>query len=286
MYYYIINPAAGNGKINKIQDKLKGILSEFGIAGEFVKSTGPGDIPKLTEIGVKKGYNTIVAIGGDGTVNEVLNNLNSESIAFGIVPVGKNNLLADSLGIAGWENACQILAARKTIKINIGKVVTSETTRYFINNVSLGLEASIRKDFPVSPKKATEKIKNRAFILKQISSYKSRPIKFSIDNNLSGEAQALNIKIANASLFGKSPSFRISFGENIARKEKVDFLKTADIKSLVRNKENTILYGDNLIIKTSGLPVSADDQFIGTSPIEVKIADRKARIIVGTVKAP
>ena len=139
MYYYIINPSAGNGKINKIQEKLKGVLSNLGIAGEFVKSTGPGDIPKLTEIGIKKGYSTIVAIGGDSTANEVLNYMPNDKTAFGIIPVGKTNILASSLGIAGWMEACQILAARKTHRVNIGKITTNEGNRYFINKIAIGL---------------------------------------------------------------------------------------------------------------------------------------------------
>ena len=114
MYYYIINPAAGGGKINKIQDKLKERLSALGIAGEFEKSTGSNDIPKLIAIALRKGFKTIVAVGGDGTINEVINTIHGQTnIALGIIPTGNTNELANLIGIPDWQTACNIHAARK-----------------------------------------------------------------------------------------------------------------------------------------------------------------------------
>src|SRR4051794_40785384 len=113
MYYYILNPAAGKGTVNSTQDKLRVRLRELGIEGEFVKTTGPGDATKMAKQAVEKGHTTIVVVGGDGTVNEVINGITKDTVAVGIIPAGHSNLLAHRLGITGWQQACEVLSARR-----------------------------------------------------------------------------------------------------------------------------------------------------------------------------
>ncbi|OIP24375.1 hypothetical protein AUK11_03460 [bacterium CG2_30_37_16] len=281
MYYYIINPSAGNGKINKIQEKLKGVLSNLGIAGEFVKSTGPGDIPKLTEIGIKKGYSTIVAIGGDSTANEVLNYMPNDKTAFGIIPVGKTNILASSLGIAGWMEACQILAARKTHRVNIGKITTNEGNRYFINKIAIGLEAEIRKNFPAAPKQIVSKVRHNLGILKNSKSFNPFSMRFEIDKSIKGDFKGVNIHITNVSFQKGDQAFMISLQENVPKAEKIQFIKTGDLSYL--SDHSSTLYGNHIYLKSSNISVAADDQYIGTTPAEIMVADKRIRIIVGSI---
>src|SRR5947208_682989 len=99
MYYYIINPSAGGGAINQIQDKLRARLQTLGISGEFAKTTGPGDATKMAAAAISSGATTVVAVGGDGTVNEVVNGISKDQVAVGIIPIGHTNFLANRLGI-------------------------------------------------------------------------------------------------------------------------------------------------------------------------------------------
>jgi diacylglycerol kinase family enzyme len=283
MYYYIINPAAGNGRINKLQEKLKGALSDLGIAGEFVKSTGPSDIPRLTEIGLKKGYNTIVAIGGDGTVNEVLNNIPDEKIAFGIVPLGSTNILANSLGIYDWLQACQVLAARKTIKYSIGEISMKEEKKYFLNSVTLGLEADISKHFNLK-ENAASKIKKKIEILKAINDFKPEKVKFKIDNNLSGDAVCYNIKIYNESLSQLGHNFRFLIYENLSSKEKISLITSGKAKDQINEGHVSCLFGNSITISSENYLILADDLVAGKSPADISVSSKKVRVIVEAIK--
>ena len=69
MYYYIVNPAAGKGRYRHIQDKLRSQLTQLGLVGDFTKTSGPGDATRLAALAAEKGFNTIVVIGGDETLN-------------------------------------------------------------------------------------------------------------------------------------------------------------------------------------------------------------------------
>src|SRR4051812_15331753 len=113
MYYYIVNPAAGRGQIRHLQDKMRGRLDELGIRGEWVKTTGPGDATRMTRQAIASGHTTVIAVGGDDTVNEVINGIENENVAIGIIPLGTTNRVATQLGIVQWQQACEALAARR-----------------------------------------------------------------------------------------------------------------------------------------------------------------------------
>ncbi len=147
MYYYICNPAAGKGSVNQMQEKLRARLRELGIDGEFAKTTGPGDATKMTKLAIDKGYSTIVAVGGDGTVNEVVNGINKETVAVGIIPLGHTNLLARRLGIGGWQQACETLAARRIA--NYGLIAAGQ--KYFLSTLTLGFETDLDKQTDAPP---------------------------------------------------------------------------------------------------------------------------------------
>ncbi|NTU69821.1 acylglycerol kinase family protein, partial [bacterium] len=113
MYFYIVNPASGGARINKIQTKLLSLLRENKIYGEFVKTTGKGDAARLVHIAIEKGATNIIAVGGDSTVSEVINEVYKTDAVFGIIPIGKTNVLAHSLGINSWQDSIKVLAKRK-----------------------------------------------------------------------------------------------------------------------------------------------------------------------------
>lgn len=117
MYYYIVNPAAGNSSISSIQSRLKTTLHRLEIDGEFTKTIGSGDALKITKEALRNGFKTIVAVGGGETVNEVVTAVHQtpskRNIAVGIIPIGKQNILAKHLGITDWKQACEILSWRR-----------------------------------------------------------------------------------------------------------------------------------------------------------------------------
>src|SRR5882757_9997325 len=113
MYYYVVNPAAGRGQIRNMQEKLRSRLDDLGIRGEWAKTTGPGEATRMTRAAIASGHTTIVAVGGDDTVNEVINGVDQTGVAVGIIPIGTGNRLAAQLGIITWPQACEALAARR-----------------------------------------------------------------------------------------------------------------------------------------------------------------------------
>ncbi len=287
MYYYIINPAAGTAKINKIQDKLKSRLSELGIIGEFVKTTGKGDATKLTRLAISKGYNTIVAVGGDNTVNEVANGILNESRAvLGVIPTGSTNSLAKTLGIFDWEEACSILAARKLEIIDLGEV----NGHHFITTAALGFEANI-----IKYRTEVGFFKKLAFgakILSEINKFRSQEIILEFENDLTAKTEMLTVIVANSKpLVGFKDIFKPNPQDGyldilvVSKLPKTKIFQkfTAIMSGAYENlPEASTFRAKKLTVKTKEpIPISVDGEEITKTPAEINIIPKKLKVIVG-----
>jgi len=286
VYYYIVNPAAGGGKVNKIQERLTERLKRLGVFGEFVKSTGPDDVAKLARLGISKGYKTIVAVGGDGTINEVMNTLmDNEKVALGIIPTGTTNDLADNLGIKDWYSATGILAARKIEEINLGKV----GDRYFVTSVAIGFEPRIAHLRRLSKGNLPEKIKFSLSMLKHASAYKPIKAYLRFDNSYEAEAECFNIFIAGESF---SPIKKKQKGASSKQLlDTVVITKVPGSKALkygylpkitsVEWPKISVFHSKRIDIETrKPTDVTADGQLIGQTPIGITTSEKTIRVIV------
>lgn len=285
MYYYIVNPAAGGSKIDKIQTKLKDRLKSLGIMGDFVKSTGPEDIAKLTRLGIEKGYKTIVAVGGDGTINEVMNEiLDKEKIVLGIIPTGTTNDLADALGIKNWLSATSILASRKVESIELGVV----GNRHFVTSVTVGFDAETSKIKRLSRGNIFEKAKFGSSIITKSASY--RPIKADIkfDNDYEVEADCFSIIVSNSKFF-PIKGMKAKTTDNLL--DTVVITKIPGYKMLrygylsdsssIELPKISVFHSKIIEINTKKPKnVAADGQVVGKTPIKIGVSDKKLKVIV------
>lgn len=135
----IYNPAAGKNKFRKLLPDAEKILTNADFEVTLVPST---PAPKSTTLIAKQAaeaeYEVVIAAGGDGTVNEVVNGLMQveKRPKLGILPVGTTNDYARALNFAKDPlEALQIIAKQETIRVDIGK---ANETEFFINNAAGG----------------------------------------------------------------------------------------------------------------------------------------------------
>jgi len=101
--FLIYNPASGRRKAKRAQDIAR-VIETFRAAGvtvEAAATTHAGSAIQQAREGANAGFDTIIACGGDGTVNEALNGVLGSDVALGVVPLGSGNLLASDLGLPG-----------------------------------------------------------------------------------------------------------------------------------------------------------------------------------------
>lgn len=99
MYDLILNPHAQGGKAVKKAERLEKILKEKGAEYRIHLTSAPKDATYIAKKLSEEGATDIVAVGGDGTIHEVLNGIDCEKVNFGIIPLGSGNDFVASAGI-------------------------------------------------------------------------------------------------------------------------------------------------------------------------------------------
>lgn len=136
----IINDRSGNAQTSS-KTTVNKMFAKHGVEIDFYEIQDGNSISDLAKEAVKKNYDTIVAGGGDGTLNAVATALvDKPKIKFGILPLGTLNHFAGALNIPlDLEKAVETIVAGHTIAIDVGEV----NGYIFLNNSSLGLYPAI-----------------------------------------------------------------------------------------------------------------------------------------------
>ena len=143
----IVNPTAGRGAAQKIVPRVDRLLKEHGVSFDRVFTERPWHAAELARKAVVSGYKVVVALGGDGTSNEVLNGLmeareaGEGEAALGILCVGTGNDFAYGMGVPlDLEEGCAALARGRTRPIDVGH---AKGLRYFGNGIGIGFDAVV-----------------------------------------------------------------------------------------------------------------------------------------------
>jgi YegS/Rv2252/BmrU family lipid kinase len=136
-----VNPIAGGSKCRKMYPVVVRTLREAGVVCSVTISQYPGHITEVSSELAARGHNTVIACGGDGTVNEVINGIAGTRTALGIVPLGTGNDFAVNMGISKDINlACTIIKERRIKKIDLVKV---NDDRFFGGTGCIGFDAEV-----------------------------------------------------------------------------------------------------------------------------------------------
>jgi len=155
-WFIIVNPNAGNGKGKKDWERISGLFGKEEIPVQVKFTTKKGQAIDFTGDAIEKGFRQIISVGGDGTLNEVVNGIFSQDkvspgqVTIGMIPVGKGNDWGRMFGIPlVYEGAVKVIKERKTMLHDVGIVSyysgSEQQKRYFLNIAGLGFEALVVK---------------------------------------------------------------------------------------------------------------------------------------------
>lgn len=143
----IINPEASKGQGRKKAKAIDTYFKKQGILYTPVYTTDCGHAEFLANKGAKDGYDTIVAVGGDGTVNEVINGIMQSGlqnqVKMGIIPVGRGNDFAWVCNIPNnVKKACDLIVRGEGKPTDVGLCIGPEKPNgmYFLNGAGFGFE--------------------------------------------------------------------------------------------------------------------------------------------------
>ncbi len=138
-YMLVTNPFSGKGLSERKTGRVVEMLSDQGARVDVVRTRGPGDGERAVSQR-KRDYTAIVAAGGDGTINEVVNGLAGELIPIGVIARGTANVLAHELDIPrGLRRAVGVILGGKELPIDAGMACN----RRFLLMASAGFDAQV-----------------------------------------------------------------------------------------------------------------------------------------------
>ena len=118
--HLIVNPAAAGGRLGKRWSGVAARLRQLGLDAPVSLTTAPGHASDLAADAAARGAGVVVAVGGDGTVSEVLEGIHGSSVALGILPLGTGNDAARTLAVpSGLEAAVRVLLADRRRRIDL-----------------------------------------------------------------------------------------------------------------------------------------------------------------------
>lgn len=207
----IINPISGTGKQKQIKPLFKRYLNEKKFNADYKLTEYAEHGYELAKDAVKNGYKAVIAVGGDGTVNEISNALVFSDVALAVIPCGSGNGLARHLGIP--------MNPKKAIlwinKANIQEMDTISANEYrFVNVAGIGFDAKISHEF--------EKMNSRglsAYIKATLKCFKTfKTQRFEIKNDtISCIEEGMMLSFCNSTQFGNNayiaPTAKIDDGK-------------------------------------------------------------------------
>tara|TARA_B100000902_G_scaffold34900_1_gene42053 strand:- start:542 stop:1402 length:861 start_codon:yes stop_codon:yes gene_type:complete len=190
---FIINPTAGTGEQQGIEVYIAKNFHDY----EILYTKEKGDAIKISKDAVEKKVNTVIAVGGDGTVNECLTSLINTDTALGVIPCGSGNGFAYHIGMSK-----SITKSIKQLKnSHIENIDTcSVNSMAFVNVSGIGFDAHIAKLFSKNKKRGA--LSYLRLILKELN-YKSETYNINFDGIIRS-VEAYMISFANTSQYGNN----------------------------------------------------------------------------------
>jgi YegS/Rv2252/BmrU family lipid kinase len=146
---FLVNPASGNGATGKRWPELAHRAAQLGLEGETLFSQRPGHLIELARAAVDRGADLVVAVGGDGTLNETVNGVAESGVTLALLPLGTGMDFGRTYGIpTKFEDAVRVATDGDTRTIDAARVAYrtwagEDATRWFANVGSVGMSAAV-----------------------------------------------------------------------------------------------------------------------------------------------
>jgi YegS/Rv2252/BmrU family lipid kinase len=308
-WFTIVNPNAGNGKGKKDWKRITALFEKAGISIDIKFTEKKGHAIEFTRDAIKAGFRKIVCVGGDGTLNEIVNGAfiqevcSPKDIAVGMVPVGTGNDWGRMFGIPLiYEGAIDVIKKNKLLLHDIGVIDyyhgDKPHRRYFINIAGLGFEAIVVRK--TNKQKDKGRSNNAIYFYNLITSLVSykKPVADIIIDGHTNRYNIFSINVGNGRYCGggmrQTPDavpddglLDITVIREMGRIEIIRSLKILYDGTILSHPKVDGYRSNNLIVRSEQeLFAEADGESLGHTPVEFSIIPAAIQIVYGTKLIP
>jgi YegS/Rv2252/BmrU family lipid kinase len=142
---FLVNPASGNGSTGRRWPRLHERARELGLDGETLLSERPGHLTELAREAARE-RKLLVVVGGDGTLNEVVNGVAGSGAELAVLPAGTGQDFGRTYGLpTKFDDAVRVALAGRSKTIDVGRVTYVDGVRYYANVGSAGMSGAVAR---------------------------------------------------------------------------------------------------------------------------------------------
>jgi YegS/Rv2252/BmrU family lipid kinase len=191
----IVNPTAGAGKTVRYLPHILELVESINLDFDYQLTESPGHAVEIAQLAVKDGYQVVISVGGDGTINEVVNGLYStgdiSNVSLGIISTGTGADYIRTLGIPRpYREACKRFTDPVMVKADLGLVECmhngQSVNRVYVNFAGLGFDAEIVRATTQTFKMLGDRPSYLMGLLSTLALYKNRDVDLEIDGESTG----------------------------------------------------------------------------------------------------
>lgn len=286
---FIINPNAGRGKALRVWNEISQILKERNIAFDYHMTKGPREAVEAVQ-NLDREYEQIIALGGDGTLHEVVNGISGKQAALGIIPAGTGNDFARLFDV-GFDPQKEVdrILRNETILVDLVKM----SDRVFINVAGMGFDATVAMD--TNESKTLKKLGAIGYIVsvfQNLPKFKPSHVKLEIDGVLHEFEDSYLIAVANAVSYGGGmkivPNADCQDGlldvcvvSGISKTELIRVFPQIFSGRHITHPAVTVIRGKKAKIETKEpFIIHADGEITGTTPETFEIIPQAIRLLI------
>ena len=289
--FVVLNPVAGQCDVDVVRQALEQQFAKTNWTHEVYETTGQERVAEIVHAALERGFELFVAAGGDGTVSGVAGGIVHTAVPMGIIPVGTTNALARELGIPlELGDALSLLTGEHAIT-NMDAMRIGD--QFFVLNIGIGISALMMRDTERDIKRRFGRIAYLWTGLGKLLGLRLWRFTVKVDGQ-SSRLRASEVLVVNGGGLGEpyfhwEPHIRLDDGRLdvfvLRARTAPDYLRVAWELLLGQQKRDPnvrFLSAERSIAINADrpLPVQADGDVIGQTPIQVQVVPNALQVIV------
>ncbi len=279
----ILNPAADSERALRKRAQVESLARDCVVCA----TTRTGEAELMARRGVEEGFEKIVAAGGDGTINEVVNGLADTGVTLGLLPIGTMNVFATELGlpIHDLEFCWRIITGDSTRSVDLPKA----NQKFFVQLAGVGLDAQVVKETSSQLKRNFGPL---SYLISAAQIAARQPPKLFIQSEDASIDEGSFVLVGNGRLYGgRFPFFKhaviddglldVIVFKRLGYLEIIKYLQDVIFSSDIRVPEIEYFQTRRVRVESNQIvPVEVDGELVGNCPVEFSLHERSLRVLV------
>jgi diacylglycerol kinase (ATP) len=278
----ILNPAARGARTQRLRKQVE----QLARGSILCATTQAGEAEGLARHAVTEGYKRIVAAGGDGTINEIVNGIAGHNVALGLLPLGTMNVFATELGLPvnDLANCWKIIERNRTHRVDLPRA----NGKHFVQLAGVGLDAQAVKETSRAFKRSFGPL---SYLISAVQIASRTPPVLQIESEEAVATEGSFVLVGNGRLYGgRFPFFKQALMDDglldvivfkrLGYVEIIRYLQDVVFTPQISSPEVEYFQTRHLrVTSDESVPVEIDGELVGNCPVEFKIRAGGLRVL-------